>query len=225
MEKIHSEALSLTVAGYRQRWLEMIIWAVVIVYSTIAVQEISRHLYLTGQLAMFALAFVVGFIVLTAVSIGYARVAFSVVDKRRLSVREALANKNVFISYVVTTSTMQVGLFVGVMALLVPGVLFLIVFGFAPLLVIDEKLRPIAAYKRSRDLTRGVRLNIFFIYAIALFLAIIIIGPWSLLPAPIGQGLGYAALTIVFSFLTVMSAAVTRVLQQRYRTRPAAERY
>lgn len=222
--RIAAEIIDLTVSSYKKRWPEMIVWAMVIVYSTIAVQEMSRRFYLQDNLWMFAAVFILGFLALTTVSIGYARLSFAVVDGRRLSVRDALDNLNVFLQYVVTVSSLQIFFFIGIFLLVVPGVAFMLTFGFAPLLVIDEKLRPIAAYKRSMNITRGYRLELLAVYLAALLVGVLIIGPWSLLPGPIGKGLGYAAVTIVFSFVTVLSAAVMRVLQQRFYTHPASER-
>jgi membrane protein implicated in regulation of membrane protease activity len=93
--------------------------------------------------------------------------------------------------------------------------MFMLVFGFAPILVIDEKLNPIAAYKRSAIITKGTRISLLYIYGAAFLLAFMALAPWTLAPGAVGTGMFYAVATLIFCAFSVLSAAVTRALQAR----------
>jgi uncharacterized membrane protein len=57
----------------------------------------------------------------------------------------------------------------GFILLIVPGIVWAVQFSFAGYLMLDEKLDPVAALRRSSALTRGVRMELFL-------LALILIG-------------------------------------------------
>lgn len=81
--------------------------------------------------------------------------------------------------------------FVGILLLIVPGIIAGILFAFVGYVVIEEKLTPIAALKRSRDLTKGNRLKLFqmglalvginILGFVALFVGLLVTIPVSIL--------------------------------------------
>lgn len=86
--------------------------------------------------------------------------------------------------------------FVGILLLVVPGIIAAILFTFVGYVVIEEKLGPLDALKRSRDLTKGNRFKLFQ-------LGLALIGVNILGFAAIFVGL---LVTIPLSFLAVVHA-------------------
>lgn len=65
-----------------------------------------------------------------------------------------------FFSYVGTTILFVIIVLIGLLLLIVPGIIAALVFMFAPYLVIDKGLGPVAALKESARITKGNRLRL-----------------------------------------------------------------
>lgn len=52
-------------------------------------------------------------------------------------------------------------LMLGFLALVIPGIILLVTFGFAPFILVEEKIGAFKAFKRSAEMTKGNRLMIF----------------------------------------------------------------
>lgn len=211
-----SEVADRVVETLRARWIELMAWSIVLVYSTVAVREVSNTLFRSDMMALFGVSYALGFAMISAITIAYVRVTFAAVDGVKISVRESITgSSSVFVRYIATSSSFSISMFIGLLLLLVPGVMFMLVFGFAPILVIDEKLNPIAAYRRSAKITRGTRFVLLYIYGAAFLLAFMALAPWTLAPGAVGTGMFYAVATLIFCAFSVLSASVTRALQAR----------
>jgi hypothetical protein len=211
-----SEVADRVIETLRARWIELMAWSIVLVYSTVAVREVSSVLFRADKIALFGASYVLGFALISAITIAFVRVTFATVDGTKISIGESLAgSSSVFVRYIATSSSFSIGMLIGLLLLLVPGVVFMLVFGFAPILVIDEKLNPIAAYKRSAQITRGTRFVLLYMYGAAFLLAFMALAPWTLAPGAVGTGMFYAVATLIFCAFSVLSASVTRALQAR----------
>lgn len=211
-----SDIANQVVETLRVRWIELMAWSIVLVYSTVAVREVSSALFRADKIALFGISYMLGFAVISAITIAYVQVTFAAVDRKKISVGESIeGSAPVFVRYVAASSLFSIGMFIGLLLLLIPGVLFMLIFGFAPILVIDEKLNPIAAYKRSANLTKGTRVALLYIYGAAFLLAFMTLAPWTLAPGAVGTGMFYAVATLIFCAFSVLSASVTRALQAR----------
>jgi len=213
-----SEVADRVIETLRARWIELMAWSIVLVYSTVAVREVSNALFRADKIALFGISYVLGFALISAITIAYVRVTFATVDGTKISIGESITgSSSVFVRYIATSSSFSIGMLAGLLLLLIPGVVFMLVFGFAPILVIDEKLNPIAAYKRSAKITRGTRFVLLYIYGAAFLLAFMSLAPWTLAPGAVGTGMFYAVATLIFCAFSVLSASVTRALQARER--------
>ena len=211
-----SDVADRVIETLRARWIELMAWSIVLVYSTVAVREVSNALFRADKMALFGISYVLGFAAISAITIAFVRVTFAAVDGMKISIAESVAgSSHVFVRYIAASSSFSISMFIGLLLLLVPGVLFMLVFGFAPILVIDEKLNPIAAYKRSAIITKGTRISLLYIYGAAFLLAFMALAPWTLAPGAVGTGMFYAVATLIFCAFSVLSAVVTRALQAR----------
>ena len=212
-----SDIADRVVETMRTRWIGLMVWSVALVYSTVAVSEVSGMLFRAGNLGAYAAAYLAGTIAMSAVSIAFLRFSFAAVDGKAMSFSEALSGASrVFVRYVGASALFTIGMFLGLFLLVIPGVVYMLVFGFAPILVVDEGRAPIEAFRRSAELTRGTRLRLLYLYSIAFAAAFVVLAPWSLAPGPVATGMTYAVFTLVFCAFSVLSASVTRALQERH---------
>ncbi len=159
-----SDIADRVVETLRARWIGLMTWSIFLVYATVAVNEVSRVLFRADKLGEYALAYIAGTVMLSAASIAYVRFSFAAVDGKPMSLREAFSGvSRSFVSYVATSATFSITMLIGLFLLLVPGVVFMLAFGFAPILVVDEERTPINAFRRSAELTRGTRLNLLYV--------------------------------------------------------------
>lgn len=79
-----------------------------------------------------------------------------------------LWHPNPFWKYVAATLATGVIFAIGFVLLIVPGIIALTVFWFAPYIVIDRRLGPVEALKESARITRGNRLNLFILFGTSL---------------------------------------------------------
>lgn len=69
---------------------------------------------------------------------------------------ELLPSTQLFLSYLLTAVLYVVMVAAGLLLLIVPGFLIAVRYGFFGFLLVDKKLDPIAALRRSAELTRGL---------------------------------------------------------------------
>lgn len=87
----------------------------------------------------------------------FLRVALQLHDGKEVDLsrpQQLLAN---YFGYLLTTVLLSLIVLGGLVLLIVPGVLWAVRFGFAPFLVVQGKLDPVAALRESSRLTQGVR--------------------------------------------------------------------
>jgi uncharacterized membrane protein len=95
------------------------------------------------------------FAVSTLISMGAAAFYLAVHDNPETVELAALWHPHPFWKYLGTSVLILLGTLVGIVLLIVPGVIFALMFIFAPLIVIDRELGPVDAMKESRRITRG----------------------------------------------------------------------
>jgi hypothetical protein len=143
-----------------------------------------------------------------ALAIGWWQIALRIHDGKpaTLAVLGELS-VGLFLQYFVATIFYGLAVAIGLVLLVVPGLVWGARYAFAPVAVVDERLDPVAAMKRSAELTRGVLAELWI-------LALLLVGVNLLGLLALGIGL---AVTIPISTMAV--ARTYRQLQAR-----AAER-
>lgn len=92
---------------------------------------------------------------------------------------ENLWNPAPFLSYFVASLLMTIGIVLGFILLIVPGVLLMLALFFTPYIIVDKQLGPIASMKRSIELTRGNRYRLFLL--LLAIMGLVILGSLPLL--------------------------------------------
>lgn len=124
--------------------------------------------------------------------IAIVRLALAGVDGKAISLKELFSAGWMEVAYMVAILvllSLVVG--IGFALLIVPGIIALLMFGFAPYVAVEKKLTPIDAMKASMALTEGNRNNMFM-YGLSL----------------IGLAIG---LGIVFMILMTLVGALVKV--------------
>jgi len=121
------------------------------------------------------------------------RVGLKLLDGEPLDFSQPAKWLDGFGGYLVTAFLYAVITTFGFMLLIVPGVIWGLMFGLAPFLAADKGTEPIEALKQSAALTRGIRTQLFFfalamlginlLGVIALGVGLIVTMPWTVLSA------------------------------------------
>lgn len=106
------------------------------------------------KVAYYVLAFLLWVIGLV-MSIGWIKISLTLARDQEPDIAELFTHWGFLIPYVLGTLCYALVVFVGFILLIVPGIILLIMLGMYSYLIVDKRLGPIAALKRSRVITRG----------------------------------------------------------------------
>ena len=150
----------------RARWLfigiTLLLVAVNAVFAALAKSGIAAAGAQVGQL--------VGTVLEGWLYLGFVGMLLAAHDGKPLALSQLFAQRGVtFVSYI--AGTLLYGLIVlgGFLLLVVPGIVWAIKFYYYPYAIVDEGRGPVAALRRSSELTSGQKLSLFwFFFALAL---------------------------------------------------------
>lgn len=102
--------------------------------------------------------FVIGFFVLGLVmSIGWVKVLLKLVRDQEPDVSELFTNWQYVISYLLGSLCYALAVLGGLVLLIIPGIIFMIMFSMYTWLIVDKDMGPIQALNHSRAITKGSR--------------------------------------------------------------------
>jgi uncharacterized membrane protein len=141
-----------------------------------AVQEESLLLLGTsGMVAAGLVSILFGLVIFAIAQGALVRATVAHSEGRVASFGETIqAGLTVVIPLILAAILSSLGIVVGMLFLLVPGIMLYCAWLVVAPAVVEEKLGPIAALKRSRDLTRGARWNVFGV------VLILVVAQWIL---------------------------------------------
>lgn len=123
-------------------------------------------------------------------SIGFYTILLKIIDGKPVSFQDLLVKDlNLLINFGLTNLLLFVMLGIGFLLFILPGLLLMFRFMYAPLLVIDKGMGAIDALKASNQMTEGIRWDLFgffhvMVFVIAIGVAALFIG--ALLSIPTG---------------------------------------
>lgn len=136
---------------------------------------------------------IVALVVQLVSAMGIIRISLSIYKDLKIKFMDILSETHRFLDYMVAYFLFFFMTLLGLILLIFPGVIWASTYLFYGYILIDEKEKPIASLKRSRELTKNNRLQIF--YFLLILLGINIIGALLL-----GVGL---LVTIPVSFISM----------------------
>ncbi len=104
------------------------------------------------------------FILTTIISIGLIKIALRFCDNEKARFRDLFSNYRLFFKYLLGLVLYGLIVFVGTLWLIVPGIIWGIQFSFFDYFIVDKKVGPIKALKRSSAITRGAKWNLFIFF-------------------------------------------------------------
>jgi uncharacterized membrane protein len=107
-----------------------------------------------------ALLRLVGMVLSLLMSIGLIHIALRFVDQQSARLGDLFARASVFFPYLAVSLLVGIIVGIGLVLLVIPGIYLGLRFQFAPYLVVDRGIGPLAALAQSGDLTRGVKLRL-----------------------------------------------------------------
>ena len=128
------------------------------------------------------------FIVGLILPIGYAYITLSAVDGKTVSVKDLFSTQGVFWKFFFASVLSTIITMIGFLLLIIPGVFASVVLIFWGYIVVDKKMSPVKALKKSFYMTRGMRWRILgFICVGILFnvLGLILLGVGLLVTVPV----------------------------------------
>jgi uncharacterized membrane protein len=115
----------------------------------------SRFFWEAGLSSL--LIFVAIWIVNIILQIGWIKLLLKLIDGEVTSVKELIQHSGLFLKYIGAYAWFALGSTIGLILFIIPGFYWILKYGFAPIIVIDEHVSIKAAFKMSGDITKGVK--------------------------------------------------------------------
>ncbi len=115
---------------------------------------------------------VLGWIVGSIIAMGWLRVSLRIVDGETFDINDFFPTGEQLVSYVVASILFGIGVGIGLVFFIIPGVYLAITFGFYGFNVIDKGHAALESLQRSAELTRGRKLDLLFFFLALLALNI-----------------------------------------------------
>ena len=154
----NGEAVS---AGWQRFWpniLPMAAFALVVWVVTGLFQLLQRD---ANAGARFVLS-LISFVLSQLIAIGWIKIALDITDGRPISAQAVIDKFRLVVPYLIAALLYALMVGVGLVLLIVPGVIAAIVFAFYGFHIVDTgSTDPIGALRRSAEITRGHRWQLF----------------------------------------------------------------
>ena len=120
------------------------------------------------MLKVFAIAY--GIFVVSAFDYGAKYVNLKAARDEKIDMKDIMAPFDVYLNAILSNLLVAAIVVAGFFLLIIPGIIFAIKLVFVPYLVIDRKLDPVEAVKRSWEMTKGHEWTIFGMAILSFFI-------------------------------------------------------
>lgn len=141
-----------------------------------------------------------GWFVQAVTSIGLIIICLKLVDGKKPLLEDIYSHYRLTFNYILGSIIYGAVCLVGFILLIVPGIIWGIKYQYTTYLIVDKKMGPIEAFKKSGQLTKGVKLKLFYLGL--LFVGIMLLGILAL-------GVG---ILVAWPIISLSSAFVYRKL-------------
>lgn len=155
-------------------------------------------------------------LVAVIVQIGVITISLKLIEGKKTGINDLFSNLRLYWRYLGGTILYGLIVIIGFILLIVPGIIWAIKYQFYGYLIIDKKMKPMDALRKSAEITEGERWNLF-ILGFALF-GVILLGVLAL-----GIGI-FAALPVVWiaaAFIYRKLLKATKAPKEEIETAPA----
>jgi len=177
----------------------------IVVSGIIAIITIENNIFLG---VIFHLVY---YILILIISMGWAKIALMFCDNEKGSFKELFSQYPLFFKYLAGFIIYTLILYGGLILLIIPGIIWMVKSLFLSYFIIDKKLGPIKALKKSFVITKGHGWNLFIFLLITF--GINLLGVLVLL----------VGLLITLPMTTIATAFVYRKLSTQLEATPTPE--
>jgi len=127
----------------------------------------------------------------SAIAYALFKISFNFLDRHQFDRKDLFGPGDLLLNYIAASLLFWIMVYVGLFLLIVPGIYVLLTYSFYGLVMVDKKLGPIAALKRSAEITKGSKRSLFVLgvkfyfglIVINIFLVILVLAPFVILGA------------------------------------------
>lgn len=117
---------------------------------------------------------ILGWIVQMVTGIGVIVISLKIVDGKKPELADIYKHYSLFLNYFLGSLLYAAVVIGGLILLIVPGIIWGIKYQYTTYLIVDKKMSPMEAFKKSGQITQGVKLKLFYL-GLA-FIGIILVG-------------------------------------------------
>lgn len=111
---------------------------------------------------------VLGWLLYLLVSLGFIKIVLKFCDSQKGKIKELFSCLPQFLQFLAGLIIYYLLVFLGTILFIIPGIIWAIKYQFFAYLIVDEKLCPTQALKKSGQITKGVKWDLFvFLFLIA----------------------------------------------------------
>ncbi len=111
---------------------------------------------------------IIAVVVLTIiVRIGYTKIYLKMADGQPVKIKEIFTEYKLFWKYLGVSILMGLAIMIGFILLIIPGIIFALMYSMAPLILIDTNSGVVTSMKESAAITKGNRIKLLFFFFVA----------------------------------------------------------
>lgn len=119
------------------------------------------HDYQASAAGLGLIGGILGGLIGAYVRLGAMKISLNAVDKKELKYDDMFSINSIYWPYILATIIFGVSVALGSILLIVPGIMIAIAWMFYSYLIIDKGLQPVEALKKSAEITKGYRWQLF----------------------------------------------------------------
>ena len=134
--------------------------------------EMAADKFMGAGLLAFNL-YIVSFLVSCLLAIGILKIFLDLYDGKKGELSDLFTKYEQYFSFLLASILVFLIVLGGVILLVVPGIIWALKYQFTPYLIVDRKMKPMAAIKMSGKITYGHKVNLFLFYWVIIGLNIL----------------------------------------------------
>lgn len=137
-------------------FIKLILVVMFIGFATNLIGEsIEEKTFLSFAFALFSLT------IQLIIDLGIIKIALKMVDGTKAGLEDLFSNANLLFGYFLAWLIYALMVLGGLILFIVPGIIWAIKFQFYPYFIIEKKLDPVEALKKSAFITKGAKWDLF----------------------------------------------------------------
>jgi uncharacterized membrane protein len=169
--------------------LELVLFSTLLILATGSLTELGQNSGFGHKGGLSFFGFIV-MIFLIIIRIGYTKIFLKIHDGQVPKFVEIFQEYKTFWRYLGVSILVPLAVLGGLILLIIPGLIWAVRFSFAPIIVIDDKIGPIASMKESYAITKGSFwkiLGFWFVIILVNILGFVFFGIGLLVSVPVSM--------------------------------------